>query len=930
MEGTWNLPQVDPLLYVLEEVSLFFVANDMRLCVDTFYHSIQVSDLIEPTFSLPEYVCDDTPDFTLELTSLNGVVGTWQPATVSPSQFVDSLLLEFVPDDACFAITTFVISKPPINDYQFETRPADCITNLGEFILESDIGNLEYSIDGGVAWMSESIPVSVSTGLYDILVRDPEYPDCIMEGGPFTIGNPDAPMIEEIIISPLSNCIDDNASIEIIANGTDFQYSIDDGANWQASNVFDQLVAGTYNVVVADDDLCTVKDIVIIDPQEVVAIDSIVVNDVTDCSQANGEIIISTSGSNMEYSLDGTVWQSDNTFIDIGPGDYEILIRDSLQINCLDSMTVTLTAPEPLMIDLTQVTNPSDCKLADGIIAIAYGVRDVDVSIDNGATWISVINETQIIFDDLLAGTYDIIIRDSGNISCVDSSQVKLVDPAAIAFEDVAVGNSSDCFPESGSLSIRPLGLEYSIDGGLTWSSVAETMGLIAGPYELSMRDPMALACEVDTMVTIVQEPEDAPMLDYQVNHPSVCTINDGSIVFDAVLGEYELSIDGGLSWQIELNFMDLIAGLYNILIRKVNAPDCMSSMEIMVIDPSCPCGDLELTYEIIDIFCKEESDGQISLIDIQGFDTDYNLSWSTGEVSDSIMGLDEGWYYLTVSYDTDCIWVDSQWVMRYDPLDFILTTYDTECDSILNGSIEVSEVQGGVGVYDFALGDMAFQSNNSFSNLSAGAYEVFVLDSLGCLESGDAEIGILDSIDILLPDFISIELGDTLVLNPLINETSIDSFGWSPQLYMTDPTQLIAEVVPQDSIAYTLTVYFGNCIDTRVINIEVIQPLVPEEDPPTDIYIANTFNPDGNSNNKIFLQASGNLDVEVQSFSIYDRWGNKVYNKMQPLLNDPSDGWDGSYNGSQVQQGVYVFFLKYRDREGVEQIETGTITLIR
>ena len=109
-----------------------------------------------------------------------------------------------------------------------------------------------------------------------------------------------------------------------------------------------------------------------------------------------------------------------------------------------------------------------------------------------------------------------------------------------------------------------------------------------------------------------------------------------------------------------------------------------------------------------------------------------------------------------------------------------------------------------------------------------------------------------------------------------------------------------------------------------------MIQPLVPEEDPPTDIYIANTFNPDGNSNNKIFLQASGNLDVEVQSFSIYDRWGNKVYNKMQPLLNDPSDGWDGSYNGSQVQQGVYVFFLKYRDREGVEQIETGTITLIR
>ena len=49
-------------------------------------------------------------------------------------------------------------------------------------------------------------------------------------------------------------CSDNNGSITIQANAGEppLQYSIDNGLTFQASNVFDNLVAGTYNIVVED------------------------------------------------------------------------------------------------------------------------------------------------------------------------------------------------------------------------------------------------------------------------------------------------------------------------------------------------------------------------------------------------------------------------------------------------------------------------------------------------------------------------------------------------------------------------------------------------------------------------------------------------------------------------------------------------------
>ena len=52
--------------------------------------------------------------------------------------------------------------------------------------------------------------------------------------------------------------------------------------------------------------------------------------------------------------------------------------------------------------------------------------------------------------------------------------------------------------------------------------------------------------------------------------------------------------------------------------------------------------------------------------------------------------------------------------------------------------------------------------------------------------------------------------------------------------------------------------------------------------------------------------------DVISFTFSIYDRWGNRVFDKSD-YVPDPagSDGWDGSFGGRRLDPGVFVYFAR-------------------
>jgi len=94
----------------------------------------------------------------------------------------------------------------------------------------------------------------------------------------------------------------------------------------------------------------------------------------------------------------------------------------------------------------------------------------------------------------------------------------------------------------------------------------------------------------------------------------------------------------------------------------------------------------------------------------------------------------------------------------------------------------------------------------------------------------------------------------------------------------------------------------------------------------PFVIYIPNTFTPDGNEFNNDFNPAFA-LEVYEWELRIYNRWGQLLYE-----TNDPEFGWDGSYNGKLVQEGVYAYVLRYVSCEQPDgwQMITGHVNLLK
>ena len=90
-------------------------------------------------------------------------------------------------------------------------------------------------------------------------------------------------------------------------------------------------------------------------------------------------------------------------------------------------------------------------------------------------------------------------------------------------------------------------------------------------------------------------------------------------------------------------------------------------------------------------------------------------------------------------------------------------------------------------------------------------------------------------------------------------------------------------------------------------------------------IYLPNSFTPNRDEHNEIFIPITYFVSEDGYLFSIFDRNGNLIFE-----TNDPKKGWDGSYDGNLVQNGVYIYVMKYINGVGSLINKTGAINLIK
>jgi uncharacterized repeat protein (TIGR01451 family) len=197
------------------------------------------------------------------------------------------------------------------------------------------------------------------------------------------------------------------------------EYSINNGNTWQASNIFNGLVLGTYMVKVRNTgSACSssyANNPVDLTPASAANISNVSSSNPNNCSTPNGSITISANGGTgiLQYSINnGVSFQTTNQFTGLVAGVYKIIVRNGDNTCPITYPDVVLTANAPIINAVNVVADCANNNRSITILA-AGGVSPLEYSINNGLNW-----TTNNVFTNLSSGAFNVAVRNS-NGTCI-------------------------------------------------------------------------------------------------------------------------------------------------------------------------------------------------------------------------------------------------------------------------------------------------------------------------------------------------------------------------------------------------------------------------------------------------------------------------------------------------------------------------------
>jgi len=167
---------------------------------------------------------------------------------------------------------------------------------------------------------------------------------------------------------------------------------------------------------------------------------------------------------------------------------------------------------------------------------------------------------------------------------------------------------------------------------------------------------------------------------------------------------------------------------------------------------------------------------------------------------------------------------------------------------------------------------------------------------------------------------------------NPLVSFTDessgeISSWNWTfnvpPSIEtstLQNPEFLFPNTIGGDYEVQLVVSNAYGCSDTLTGVITVFENYT--------LFIPNSFSPDGNEFNNLFLVYGYGIETSNFQLEIYNRWGELIF-----VSNNPEIGWDGSLGikGEMAPIGTYNYYLSYQLKNQVKQkLISGHVNLIR
>ncbi|MDI5896386.1 gliding motility-associated C-terminal domain-containing protein [Flavobacterium algoritolerans] len=516
----------------------------------------------------------------------------------------------------------------------------------------------------------------------------------------------------------------------VIATQPGVEYSIN-GTVYQDSNTFSGLVPGNYTLYVRNklDNSCVLSSAT---PAVVNAIPTPPVVPTAanliqpTCAMPSGSLVITTQ-TGVEYSLDGTTYQSSNTFTGLVPGGYTLYVRNIADNTCAassGSVSTINAVPNPPVVPTTMSVTQPTCATPSGSIVIT-AQAGVEYSLD-GITY-----QASNTFNGLAPGSYTLYVRNTADTTCVTSSAsattIDAVPTPPVVPTTVSVTQPT-CGTPSGSIVITTqAGVMYSLDG-TTYQASNTFNGLASGNYTLYVRNTADNTCVTPSgsaiTINTVPIPPVVPTT-ASVVQPT-CGTPTGSITITTQSG-VEYSLDGA-TYQASNVFSGLAPSTtYTLYVRNTADNTCITSSGSVTTINAIPNPPAVPTSASVTQPTCGTSSGSITITAQSG--VAYSLDGITYQASNAFSGLAPGNYTLYVrnTADTTCVTSSSSaTTINAIPIPPVVPTTASVTQPTCgtpSGSITIT-TQTGV---EYSLNGTTYQASNAFSGLAPGAYILYV-----------------------------------------------------------------------------------------------------------------------------------------------------------------------------------------------------------
>ncbi|MFK7978963.1 MAG: PKD domain-containing protein, partial [Saprospiraceae bacterium] len=731
--------------------------------------NITVGDITNPT-------CGDLTNGSIEISADNAVGvltfdfndgnGPLDPTSLNVLD-AGTYIIDVFDSEGCTSNPVeFTLTKPePINGI-LEARRSSCNgANDGTAIITPTGGVPDYTY----LWSNGATTRSVSNlapGTYTVTVTDAN--GCTYEATSTPITDPPVLTASVASVQDVSCPGEANGQIELMVNGgtMPYLYSLD-GILFQDGTTLTDLAIGDYDIIVADNNGCTVMVSASINSPATISFD---VSSTTNICY--GEPVTFTNTSVFtQGNITSVTWDFG---AETATGD-----NPTTSFTSIGNPTVTLT----IMTDLgceTELTQVLDiavepcCDQDNGVSFIPF----FEDPLCNGSTEGIIIlnpfsivpitniewdnNENTEILENLPAGAYTVTV--TNDATCVDSITIVLEEPNPInaTFDltnptcDVATNGAIMIEATGGTLD--PNGT-YDFDFGDGFSTENTQANLAFGNFSIDIRDDNNCIVTVDTDLIV---PDTSPInVSLNLVPPTCEAAFNGAIAFVATGSGSGIGAnfvyDFGDGFTPNNSSENLAFGDYSLTVR--DADNCTLTIDTTLTVSEIP--PITAAIAITPVSCEIATNGSIRVNATGNSDLMYNFG--TGFSAETVAeNLPLGDYAIRIRDMDNCeLTIDTTLaVSDVPPITANVAISRPSCAEATNGRITIDAV--GIGnnmdlVYDFGNG---FDIQNASDNLPVGDYSVTVQDRDNCTLSIDTSL----TVD---PDFVPITATFTNITQP-------------------------------------------------------------------------------------------------------------------------------------------------------------------